>query len=344
MELLIRRHAVLLMMVQVILSCTRSVEEISVDMEGILSTPCRITESYRRPLPEDVLHAYLLCDSIVVCHNDYQNGAPVLGLSSIRDTSITWHGRYGLEDGMMMNSLSSRNGNRVLLYDFVKKGITVMDLSSGIERPDTYSYNTALKSQCIIPVSHENGIFLNPDSFKGKERRIRRTEDGFLYNGGRSRFNAFNVVLGGLAYSPRNGTVIYADRVEPTVEILDSGGRLSRRIMFKDTTSDEPQQYSMDKDDGMDSYSFLGKVKQSFTDVCCTDNNVALLFRPGIITPTSTSVSDMSYVIVMDWDGDNMKVLHLDEDVVNISLSSDGKSLFSFSSGEDGNYLTQYDI
>ena len=218
-----------------------------------------------------------------------------------------------------------------------------MELSSGTETAETFSYKTDLKSQYIIPVGNKEGLFLNPYSFGGKEIRFERTKDDFMTKKkGHPGFDAFNVVLGSLTCSPKNGHVIYANRVEPEVEIFDSDGKLIRRLKFHDERLYEPQQYYTDKGHGTDSYCFLGKVKQSFIDACGSDDCIALLFRPGVITPTSTAVSAVSYIIVFDWNGDNVRGCSLNENISTISLSSDGKSLYCFSSSEQGKQLIKY--
>lgn len=345
MELLTRRMTFMLVAAIMTVSCSINDDTSVISMDDLTESSVHLRGIICKTLPDSLTTTFIICDSVVVSQRHYHEGDHVLGLTYINDTSFLWFGQYGIEEDRMMNSLVTRCENRVLLYDIVKEKITVIDVSTGIDNPSIISYDTGLSTQYVLPVTMRKGLFLAHESFKGKRRRVRTTGDEYQpdrHNVG--RYDAFNVVLGELACSNVRNRSVFADRVDSKVEILDTDGKLLKRIMFISQGDKERQQYSKDESEGVTYYTFLGSVKQSFTDVCCNDSTIALLYRPGLITPSSVSISDHPYVVLMDWDGNVRATYVMDDEFDRISITSDGRCLFCFSSREGGNSVMRYDL
>lgn len=282
-------------------------------------------------------HVFVLCDSIQVHQLPYLSGGPVLGWKKVGTDSISYWGEYGRRDGRIMSPLVSRNGNMILINDFVKKQIWVLTVTaqglSNIAGP----IDSDIKSQCVIPVSNHDCLYLNPHSFITGRQRVLLSKNNFKpANCIRTKYNCMNVLHGSIATNGR-GKIVYVDYVTSHVEILDESGHLET-IIEKENL--EHQEYYTDSKEIV----FMGYVCQSFIDVCPFKNGFAALYRPMIISDKDSINNDESEIYVFDWNGNQCSHYVIRAVVENLSLSYDGRFLFCFESMDGNKKLSVYEL
>lgn len=280
---------------------------------------------------------YVLHDSLEVYQLPYSSGNPVLCIKKIGKMDVHYWGKYGKEEGCIMESIVSRNGNLILLNDFVKKQIWVLSFSDNGLEYDSGPIDSDINSQCIIPISRQKCIYLNPHSFKTGKQRILTSKEGFQpAHCLKSRFNCINVLHGFIATNG-NGKYAYVDHITSHIELIDESGHQYKIIEKADI---EQQDYYVDSNEIV----FKGYVCRSFVDVCSNNDCLIALYRPGVLTADTIDNVDESELFVFDWDGNQISHYVVNAKVVDISLSKDGRVLYCWESTLGVNRLTRYEL
>lgn len=282
-------------------------------------------------------HLFVFYDSLEVYQLPYSSSGPVLGIKKIGETETEYWGKYGKEEGCILESIISRNGNLILLNDFVKRQIWILSFSdSGLEYASG-PINSDIKSQCIIPISQQKCIYLNPNSFKtGKQRILTSIEDIQSAPCRKSRFNFMNVLHGFIATNG-HGKYAFADHITSHIELINESGHqykiLEKAIM-------EQQDYYVDSKEIV----FSGYVCRSFVDLCSNNDAFYAVYRPGVLSFDTIENEDESEIFVFDWEGNQLSHYVVYARVVDLSLSEDGRFLFCWESSGGINRLRCYEM
>lgn len=304
-------------------------EEGSVGLDG--------SSSFAIEVPEGTSNVFVINDSTIVSLEDYMSGGDVFHVSRLEDDDRI-HGvlNYGQENGALLSVIPGRHDGRLLVQDFVKSEVRVIDFSD----PDTAivspNYPTDIHSQAMVPVSMDKGVFLN-ESSKLKKRML-ATATCFKYPGRMPINDLGNISRGTIVISKDNGRYAFLDRVYSRIELFDSDGRMIQTIRKEEL---ENQLYDTDT---RGFPVFLNSYCQSFIDGCEYDEGFAALYRPGIITPQLENLSPLSYILLFDWSGHIIKSFHVASSVMNVSISRDGSSLYLYEKSSGGNRLSRYAI
>lgn len=301
-------------------------------------TSTDLTDYYRGSIlvSDDVKNVFVINDSVVVYLMGYSRGQNALEVCYLGDDKKHGIFLYGPGDDELMSAISGRHNGMILLQDFVKNEIHVIDISNLDDLKISPSYFSNIHSQAIVPMTLNRGVFLNASS---KERRqVLLTDTDFRYPGRVPKPDRINVSHGTIVMNDSLDRYAVLDRIKSKVEICDGHGRIKKLIQKKTL---EDQQYDIDKE----GYPvFLNSYYQSFTDGCEYDNGFVALYRSGCISPQSEDLSALSYILFFDWSGNILKSYKIASSVLNLSISNDGSHIFLFEEGSFGRRMSTYAI
>lgn len=283
-----------------------------------------------------VSNVFVVNDTVKVSLMEYSRGQNVLDVRHLGGDEGEGILTYGPDDGELMSAIPGRHDGMLLIQDFVKDEIHVIDLSSLDDIKISKAYASNIHSQAIVPMSMDWGVFLNASSKQRK--RILKTAADFKYPGRKPKPDRINVSHGSIVANEGADRYAFLDRIQSRIEIYDGYGRIKNLIQKKTL---EDQQYDIDKE----GYPvFLNSFYQSFTDGCEYNDGFVALYRPGCISPQSENLSPWSYILFFDWYGNILKSYKKTSSIMNLSISQDGSHIFLFEEGPFGRRLCTYAI
>lgn len=330
---LLRNKITVIVILSSMVACNSNADHKIMQMDG--ADYLRPSKSFDEDLAAS--HLFVFQDSIEVYQLPYSSGGPVLGFKKIGSNISDHWGTYGPDEGCIMDSQISRNGDLILLNDFIKKQIWVLSVSgSGLELASG-PIDSKIKSQCILPISDNECIYLNPHSFKSGKQRILLSKHGFrpalcLHD----RFNYMNVLHGSIATNG-NGKYVFVDHITSHIELINESGH-QYMVIEKDIM--EQQDYHVDSHELV----FKGFVCRSFVDVCPYNDGFIALYRPGIFTIDSVDNSEESEVFAFDWEGNQLAHYKINAKVDDLSVSGDGRIVFCWECSSGINRLSCYEL
>lgn len=323
-------------------SCCREpqIKDISISPDN-LAIASAIDTIFVSSHPQDICQAIVVNDSIIVFSMNYERGRPVIEIHPITDINNQKDlFYYGPGQDSTMFSIMTCNEDKVLLYDFMKKQISIVDIQSYVQGHEN-SYitkNTNIDSQRIIPIDKKRIIYLNPDSFNYKEKRVRGTRIfKKLFPPKMSR--TIDVVHGHLLYNKKRHLTLYANSVESTIEIID---RHFNTIIRLNGPGQESNTYYVNNN-GF--YTYKNKVTSSYSCISGNDNIFVAAYCHEESDAWHTIRSDYSTLIFFDWEGNIISSYLIPSYVINVSLTSDGKNCFCFEENKKGEKsLVKYEL
>lgn len=293
-------------------------------------------------VPKDSINHVIVEDGTVCCfYIREKKGENHLALFDLEQNSpIREIIPYGAKKDEMLLPFLTVTPGHLFLYDPVKKEATDIEVKKALEESSFIPsfYHTSVYSQEVIPVK-DRLLFLNQYSFKGKAPRVLFSDRKWNYTETKHyNFDAMNVVDGSLQYNERLDRIAYLAEYLPVIELMDGKGTLTKTIQFPHSVSDfvavdHPNLQIVE-------YLFPDQASQPFPrfSFCCSDSNdekIACAYWR----------EDWTFVVlVLDWEGNILDGFTVETRIKNISLSSDGESVYCWEEKESECFLREYEI
>lgn len=247
---------------------------------------------------------------------------------------------YGANANEMLLPFLTVTSGHLFVYDPVKKEATDIEINQLLKESqyEPQYYHTNLYSQEIIPI-RERLLFLNQYSFKGKAPRVRYSDSMWNYTEKhRYDFDAMNVVDGFLLYNQEEDRIAFLADYEPVIELMDGNGKLLKSVRFPHSVCEfVAVNY---KSIGIVEYSYPYQESPSFPEYsfCAADSNEDIIV-------CSFWRDDWTFIVMaIDWHGNILDGFAVDSKIRNVSLSSDGKSVYCWEEANERKYLKQYEL
>lgn len=261
--------------------------------------------------PADSLTSALVVGNKLIVFNHKDKNHGYIGSSMLDDLkNWTWAVGRGYNAGQALAPLLSESQGQVVLYDPTLKKLILVDQESSRE------IHTDVLTQRILPVG-DHFLYLNPNSFDGKEARFR-----WLENTGRKKKvqpqdnHYMNALNGIILYGGERKRAVFGSEYTPELEFYDSSLRFFKKVIL-------PNPPSIFMELGSESGPNMVLVQDRHTS-----------FRSGsggkdffaTIYHDVNSQADM--VLVFNWDGILLDGFHTNLAAKRISLSESGNLVY----------------
>lgn len=312
-------------------SCNRS-DICHVDLSGFESAELQAEGGHA--VHGDPISCIVLRDSMVVEVFQAGSGVPLLCVSDLFGHSQPEYLEYGSNGGKLLSAALSYNEDILMINDFIKHeihSISIGDLPHISE--NVTSVITDITSKFILP--YGNGcVFLNQFSRGQDEPRLLFTDSGYFASQEQELFDTYNVVSGFIATDEESGIFAYVDGNNPVIEFSRRDGLIKTLDFGKFVEI----RYSDFKSGPYTIRAFSDYYPNSFT-ACCHDRNaIYAVLDPSAQYPDGRTeyASDFATLLRLDWEGNIVCTYTFPSGhrPRNISVSTDGKTLFSYERGE----------
>lgn len=238
---------------------------------------------------------------------------------------------YKLGDGPneMLSAKIDLNKNKLIVNDYIKSQIAVVDLDSMLVNP-AYLFppirHQATGSPTAIPYK-DKFLLENPYSFTDKNAGIIQDAPRFIITDGKApyieknkyKYYTRNVgVNGRIIANETKNRIIYANMYKSSIEIYDMDLNLQKKI---EGPIDLHPQYAIEGENGELNVSFKKDIPYAYLDFC-TDDNYFYLTYVGNVLRGGQKMKDLpNWIFKFDWNGNFINSYPVHNYVLSISKS-----------------------
>lgn len=293
--------------------------------------------------PISALSTYVYNDSIAVVWNTELAGKKLVELYNMNsNTLIKDYINVGNGPGEMISSLSCYSSDTLLIWDFMKQNLAVLPIEEMIT--DTF-FTPELQSFSIEPkhIWPYKGrlIAVNPNCFRYDKLGINNngprlivSDSNFIYKETQEyTVNTTNVVYVDFFISfPQNRIIVY-NNSEPRIEIFDTDINLLKTIYGPAL----PREIEYSIYDNFGTYAVLRDIPESYGTYCFNKDYFYITYAGEFMSEGKTLEDTDTYILKFDWDGNFIDSYYIGYYVKSMSLSNDGRFLYTFGSDNNGN-------
>ena len=277
--------------------------------------------------------SYVADNSILVEILETKMGGPVVLLRNLHSGKTRALYKYGSGRKQLLAVQPHLDGNKLLLNDFIKKEVYIVDINKALRRKHYCPRSTKVKveTQYMIPGRGKSIMILNPASFDSGVARSVTVKRPYVYKQKDSEaMHAFNVMHGILLRNAMNEGYCYIDQHEGLLEFWETGEKLVTRIHVETPYKAEYREINNG------SLIFRGGIPFSFLAGAANKERIALLFDPHKMVRGERTGYKRPLVLFFDWEGNSCGTLEVSGDVRPnaISLSDDGRLTLMACEGE----------
>lgn len=277
-------------------------------------------------------------DSILIAvNNKYENGYFVEVYKWPSMVPIKQLYRLGDGPDEMLGAKVSLNKNELIVNDYVKSQVAVVNIDSMLKNPDFSPLpirHQAIGSPTAIPY---RGKFLleNPYSFTDRKARIIQEAPRFIITDGKEPYTEKNeysyytrnvTVNGQIIANETEGKIIYANMYKSSIEIYDMDLNLLKKI---EGPVDLNPQYAIEGENGQQhNVAFRGYTPYAYLDYC-TDDHYFYLTYVGDVLRAGQQMKDLPcWIFKFDWNGNFISSYPVHGYVLSISKSQKENALY----------------
>ena len=252
-------------------------------------------------------------DSILIVLNNRNETAHFLEFYRLSDMQpITQLYRLGNGPDELLSANLYFNKNKLIVNDYVKSQIAVVDIDSLLADPDYSAPPIRLKVETLFNAIPYKDRFLldNPYSFADenagivqKAPRFIVTDDERTYEEKNSyQYYTRNVVSGRIIANEAKERIIYADSGQSSVEIYDMDLNLLRTITGP---IDLPTKYVIHNDEGgmENEVVFKTNIPYAYLNYCTDDDYFYLTYVGDMLGSGKKTLDMHCRIFKFDWDG-----------------------------------------
>ena len=256
---------------------------------------------------------YVYRDSIMVIVNNPSNDYDFLELYNLNSHKlIKSFLKKGNGPGEMLNVSPFKNDAELLMRDFVKRNLYIVDLDAAVSKPDyrvpaPLKYGDTMGSPFVSKLDEKRLIMLNPYYFVNKSLGIDNKEPRFIFSEiGRpinkpldksDKYYAYNVSQGMLVVNKGKDRLVYASSDYAEIEIYDCSLNPLTRIEGPDEIIPS---YRLDTDK---SICYNKVIPYSYMDIAYTEEYLYLCYIGDYFGRNDKLTDLCTYILKFDWDG-----------------------------------------
>lgn len=325
----------LFIILPIICSCGSSIKKNSLP-DDIFNNAIKLDYVWEKTMDYS-LNVWIHSDSLLIKKNKdgYKSGY-LLDICTINsDKPIYGYLPYGASTGECLASIDSFIGDTILIYEFIKHEVYILDLNCLPKKVESKSTN--IVTQNMIPFG-DRLLCQNPHCFKelhnyrNNGKRFILSDPSYNYfEKKKYNYNTFNVTRGYFLINWKKNRIFYADAYRNTIEIYDTNLSLLR-ITFG-PENQKPQYTIIDKD-----IIFYGDIPNTYTSLTATDDYVYAAYSGNKICNDRDRENFISYILVFDWSGNYIVSFEVDMYIKTLSLSADKESVFAYGQISNSEY------
>lgn len=335
------RFVTFFFVVSVIISCSQSredrinslrIDETDLNSAGVYETTAVI---YKDTISAQ--DCFVLGDTLLIIIQDKQMEGPVVEMVNMESGDKRLLYQYGGGEKQLLSLQAHCDGKKLLLHDYIKRELYQIDIRRLVKEKGYLpkGKKTEIEAQYIIPGKGCRYIYLNPESFEGRDRRILTSTRNHMAKTRPFRTSSFNVVRGVLHNNEARGRQCFIDQHNGIIEFWN------RQSLICSIEIEMPvyPSYSNYK---QRTYIFKGIIPFSFSSSCTNNQYVAVLFDPRLMDRDEniSYFQERPYLLLFDWEGKlvNVQKIESPQRSSTISFASDG-DLFFVSCARDSLYV-----
>lgn len=274
---------------------------------------------------------YVYDDSLVLAVNmaDGVKCRDILEIIDLRDTSErqSFLG-FGHEEGKFFYVQSFLRGDRLIVFDIVKKLLLVSDLresgNPGFADPSS-AVGVGYVAQDMAEYS-DRLVLVNPRYFEGGRGRSNRqprlvfTDAAFQWDTPSAGYFSANVTQGFVVAEAGRDRILFFDANSSTIEVY-SGKLASPLKVLRGPDLAMPSYRFMTAPDGTVTVYHETKPESGYVRAVADSSRVIAAYRYG-------EEPQGDFLILFDWDGNLLGAYRTSVRVETLSLSRDGKRLY----------------
>lgn len=275
-------------------------------------------------------------DSLLLVKHKRDSSRRALSIYNMNSHIVERSVDYGNGDNCVLSLSFSPSPHGVLLYDIVKRQMSLMT-PEAFTGDETISFQqTDIFTQVAVAGTNHRVLYLNPASLEGKKRLLLSDENFKAASVKKEPCDNFNVVNGFILLKPDGACTCFVDKHSGDIEFYDEELRLFKKIHLASALVPE---YYIHKTRNGAMRSFLNSVPFSFVAYSFNSNAIALLFDPFYLLPDDKYVymEPHASALLLSWDGEIVESVLLPDarHPKGCHISSDGKlEIFYFDETE----------
>lgn len=285
-------------------------------------------------LPQENVHktsVFVISDTILLVENNdsrLTHGDDMYYFFDLTKGEYEPFLKYGSGNGDLLSSTSCRNGNEMLIYDFIKHDVYVFNLDSILTQKHPNVSKSAVDFSCqyLLPYKDSSFLFLNPLFFPLKNKQFTSHRDQFcLSSGGHYEFSKnykydyFNVTRGFFIIDWNHDRLVYFDSYYHRIDYYTTA--LEHLFTLEDHSQDVASftiiKYN-EKDQGLVFSSF---IPETFLDAAYNDDFIYVAYSGQVIIDDFRREVFRSIIYKLSWDGVLVESYDCDLHVKSLSSS-----------------------
>lgn len=250
--------------------------------------------------------------------------------------------RYGEGPDEMLLVRTLLNMNKLIINDFSRGNVAVIDIDSLLAYPDYHVRLGSLKKTGSVAVPYRGKyLFRNPYSFSDDNAGIHQEAPAFIVTDGsevyvekkRYKYYTANVAASGKVIVNEKKDRVFFVSLSHGIEIFDMELNLLKRI---EGPLDLNIQYYIDESETPMFVCFRAPLSYSYVDGCVDDEYLYLNYVGDKLTEDKKVEDMQSHIFKFDWDGNFIDSYPVGNYAVSLSKSPTENALYiAIPSGED---------
>lgn len=249
-------------------------------------------------------------DSILVAAHKQRADSAIFTVYNIRTNKLVREILYGQDEDRCLGIIYAASAEGVLLHDFVKERFALITPERLGDNSELSFHKTNIHAQCILAAKQNRLLFLNPDSFENRKRRLLFSDKECNYmQRNTPSVDTYNVVDGFLLSNKDASRIFYIDKHSGRIELYDD--RLSQ-IKVWDVPDAPTPDYTIYKSGKHKICAFKGSIPFTFIAGSVDKSGIALVYDPCYLSVDKGFVygDTPAYLMMFSWEG-NVKTISL---------------------------------
>lgn len=296
-------------------------------------------------LPQENVHktsVFVVSDTVLFVENDdsrLEHGDDMYYFFDLTKGEYKPFLKYG--NGALLSSTSCRNGDEMLIYDFIKHDVYAFSLESIVKQkhPNISKSVVDFSCQYLLPYKDSSFIFLNPLYFPLKNKQFPSQRNQLCLSDGTHfdfpnnyKYDYFNVTRGFFIINWYRDRLVYFDAYYHRIDFYSTS--LEHLLTLEDPSQDVASYTIINYNEKVQGPVFSSFIPETFLDVAYNKDYIYVAYSGQVIIDDFRREIFQSIIYKLTWDGVFVASYDCNLHVKSLS-SSPTNSAFLYIFGQD---------